>query len=173
MGKTKVALEAAIVAFSETHASEDFRAAERWAKTSKVGNSWATARKTLLTELIAATHAYDRVEILLDEGMIAEAVRAAGETGVHAGGSGALMRLADAAAASHSDWVIRVALAHANSIMDGGRSGHYQEAAQWLEKALQAFFAADREEEWRALLGRLIELHRRKHKLRPLLEALL
>ena len=53
---------------------------------------------------------------------------------------------------------------------DGGVEG---EAAQWLEKALQAFFAADREEEWRALLGRLIELHRRKHKLRPLLEALL
>ena len=172
MNKTQVALKAAMIAFSSTLANEDFRAVERWAKTAGAGRSWASARKVMLAQLTAAPRAYDRVEILLDEGLIAQAVQAAGQTGGHAGGSDTLMRLAGAAAQSHPDWVIRVARARADAIMDQGRAGHYREAAQWLEAASQAFIAADRDEEWRGLIDRLIEAHRRKHKLRPLLEAL-
>ncbi len=132
----------------------------------------SSARKIMLEELRAANFAYERVEILLAEGMIAEAIEAAGENGAHAGGAETLMRLAVAAATSNPVWVIRVALSHANAIMEQGRSGHYTEAAHWLEAASHAYIAAGRDDEWRELVESLIETHRRKHKLRPLLERL-
>ncbi len=56
--------------------------------------------------------------------------------------------------------------------MDDNGSGHYTEAARWLEKAALGYEAAGREDDWVALHAELIEKHRRKYKLRPLLEAL-
>ena len=82
------------------------------------------------------------------------------------------MRLATAAHASHPDWVIPLAMGQAASIMDANRAGHYALAAQWLEKSALAYEASGREDEWRACLDELIEQHRRKYKLRPLLDSL-
>jgi uncharacterized Zn finger protein len=76
------------------------------------------------------------------------------------------------AAASHSDWVIRYTVARASSIMDDNRSGQYAEAARWLEMAALGYEATGRDDDWAVLLAGLIEKHRRKYKLRPLLEAL-
>ncbi len=161
MGKTRLALKAAMLAFATTHSSEDFRAAERWSKTKGAGKAWANVRKILLEELRAADFAHERVEILLAEGMVAEAVEAAGENGARAGDSRVLMDLAAAAAPSNPVWVISVALSRANAIMDEGRSGHYAEAARWLEAASHAYIAAGRDDEWRELIESLIETHRR------------
>ena len=172
MGKAQLALQAAMLAFSLTHSSEDFRAAERWSKAKGAGKTWASARKLMLDDLQAADYAYERVAIFLAEGMIAEAIEAAGENGAQAGGAETLMHLAAAAAPSHPAWVIGVALSCAGAIMNEGRSGHYAEAARWLEAASHAYVAAGRDDEWRGLIESLIETHRRKHKLRPLLEHL-
>ena len=79
---------------------------------------------------------------------------------------------ASAAHASHPEWVIRLAVHQANSIMDANRAGHYSLAVQWLEKAALAHEVLGREDDWRACLDELIERHRRKYKLRPLLEGL-
>jgi uncharacterized Zn finger protein len=49
---------------------------------------------------------------------------------------------------------------------------HYDEAVTWLAKARDAHLAAGREKEWRAYLEELITRHRRKYKLRPMLEDL-
>jgi len=81
-------------------------------------------------------------------------------------------RSASAAHASHPEWVIRLAVHQANSIMDANRAGHYSLAVQWLEKAALAHEVLGREDDWRACLDELIERHRRKYKLRPLLEGL-
>ena len=172
LGDAKLALKAAMFAFARTHSSRDFRAAERWAKVRGAGRTWPSVRKTMLTQLQAAAFAYDRVKILLDENMIDAAIIAAGANGDRAGGNETLMRLAGAAAASNPDWVIRVTRARADAIMNEGRSGHYAEAAHWLELASHAYLAADSEEEWRAILEHLVETHKRKHKLRRLLEGL-
>jgi hypothetical protein len=172
MGDLKLALKAARVAFSRTHSSEDFHAAERWAKTDRAGRAWQITRKAMLAELAAADHAWDRVSIFLDEGMIAEAINAAGAKGERADGTETLLRLAVAAVQSHPEWVVDVAVGRANAIMDDGRSGHYHEAAQWLETASHAFIGASRDEEWLSLIDSLIETHRRKHKLRALLQKL-
>lgn len=83
-----------------------------------------------------------------------------------------LLRLLEAAHASHSDWVIRSAEAKAGEIMESGSAGLYDRAAEWLRRAALAYDAAGRFEEWSARLEGLIARHRRKHKLRPLLEGL-
>lgn len=56
--------------------------------------------------------------------------------------------------------------------MNEGRSSHYDGAVTWLPKARNAHLAARREKEWRAYLEELIARHRRKYKLRPMLEDL-
>jgi uncharacterized Zn finger protein len=172
MGKIKLALKAAAVAFEETHSLEDFRSAESWAKTSGSGKSWPKIRQSLLANLGNAKHAHDRTLIYLEEGLLDDAVRSAGEANDYSSDTETLMRLAEAAAASHSDWVIRFAVAKAASIMDNNRAGYYNEAARWLQKAALAYEAACREDDWVYLLDTLIDKHRRKYKLKPLLEAL-
>lgn len=83
-----------------------------------------------------------------------------------------LLRLAKAAHASHTDWVIDVCERMAANVMEAGQSGFYELATQWLAKAALAYDAAGRFEDWITKVDALIEKHRRKHKLRPLLEAL-
>ena len=73
---------------------------------------------------------------------------------------------------SHSDWAIRQCKQQAERIMDSGKSKDYHHAARWLERARQAYLAADRADEWRAYLEGLIQKHARKYALRPRLEAL-
>ena len=129
IGRTAVALKAARVAFGYSLSLENFRAVETWA-----GTDWDAIRKGLLEQLASAPHAYDRIRIYLSEGLIGEAVRAVGDRFEHGAHDETLMHLARAAHASHPEWVIRLAMHQANSIMDANRAGHYALAAQWLEK---------------------------------------
>ncbi len=167
IGRTAVALKAARVAFEYSLSLENFRAVQTWA-----GVDWDPIRKGLLERLASAHHAYDRICIYLCEGLIDEAVRIVGDQFGHGAHDETLMHLASAAHASHPEWVIRLAMHQANSIMDANRAGHYTLAAQWLEKAALAHEVMGREDDWRACLDELIERHRRKYKLRPLLESL-
>jgi uncharacterized Zn finger protein len=167
MGQTAVALKAARAAFEHSLSLEDFRAVQLWA-----GDGWETIRTDLLAHLAHAPHAYDRIRIYLSEGLIDEAVRAVGDQFGYGARDETLMRLASATHASHPDWVIRLAMHHATSIMDANQAGYYALAVQWLEKAALAHEVLGREDDWRACLDELIDRHRRKYKLRPLLEAL-
>ena len=167
MGNTAVALKAARAAFQRSVSLEDFRAVQIWA-----GADSDAIRKTLLAHLAGAPHAYDRIRIYLYEGLIDEAVRSVGDRFGHGAHDEALMRLAGAAHASHPEWVIRLAMQQATSIMDANQAGYYVLAAQWLEKAALAHEVLGREDDWRACLEELIDRHRRKYKLRPLLQDL-
>ncbi|MEL6064100.1 MULTISPECIES: SWIM zinc finger family protein [unclassified Methylobacterium] len=158
-----LAVRAARMAFAATLSRADFGAA----KTAS-GAAWPSLRTELLAVLAKAKHAHDRVAILLDEGMIDEAVAAAGPDTSTA----VLRRLAEAAHASHPDWVIALAERHAARIMDAGMAGQYAEAADWLGCAARAYDAAGRFEDWTRRIEDLIATHKRKHKLRPMLEAL-
>ncbi|CAM2910674.1 hypothetical protein JHFBIEKO_3496 [Methylobacterium mesophilicum] len=160
-----LARRAARTAFEATFAKADFDAAKAVA-----GKAWPSDRDVLLARLSEAERAVDRVAIFLDEGMIDAAVAAAKNSfGTH---SSELLRLAEAAHASHPDWVIALAEARATAIMDQGQAGQYEEAATWLRCALQAYDAADRFDDWTRRIEGLIETHKRKYKLRPLLEDL-
>ncbi|MDL2410260.1 hypothetical protein PY650_32585 [Rhizobium calliandrae] len=167
-GRHSLALVAARAAFERSLSLEDFRAAAALA-----GPEWASLRSRLLASLAAAKYARDRTGIYLGDGMVEEAVRSVDLMSMPGDPSDAvLMRLADAAHASHPDWVIEIAGRIADGIMESGQSGRYELAAKWLEMAARAYAAAARFEDWIARIDLLIERHRRKHKLRPLLEAL-
>jgi uncharacterized Zn finger protein len=166
--KPDVALKAAVEAFGASLSLEDFSAVKSWA-----GSAWDTLRQDIFTTLRRARDADERTEIFLSEGLIDDAVRSVGDSDFKFGAHDeTLMRLADMAHASHSDWVIKLAMGHAVRIMEANDAGNYQLAAQWLEKAALAHEAAGREDAWMACLDELIERHRRKHKLRPLLQEL-
>lgn len=64
------------------------------------------------------------------------------------------MQLSDAAHASHSDWVIRLARRQASRIMDENRASHYEDAARWLQKMARAYKASGQAQEWEAELRR-------------------
>jgi uncharacterized Zn finger protein len=103
--------------------------------------------------------------------LIDEAGRSVDDQFGHSARDETLVQLADAAHASHPDWVIRIAMHHATGIMNANQAGHYELAAQWLKAAL-AYQVSGREGERKACLEKLIDRHRRKYKLRPLLEGL-
>lgn len=166
-GRTGLALEAARAAFAASLTPEDFRAAR-----APAGDAWAGVRRDLLDRLRAAGPTYHRVEILLDEGLVDEAVACAGDGTGHGTADAVLLRLTEAAQASHPDWVIRLARQRAEPIMDRGQTELYAEAAEWLRRAALAHESAGLIDEWSALIESLIERHRRKYKLRPMLEAL-
>ena len=167
IGKSTLALKAAKAAFDHSLSLEDFDAVKQWA-----GDAWDGIRNDLLAHLARAPHAYDRTRIYLSEGLIDDAVRSVGDRFGYGAHDETLMRLAAAAHTSHSDWVIRLAISQAASIMDANKAGHYALAVQWLEKAALAHEVLGREDDWSACLDKLIDQHRRKYKLRPLLEAL-
>jgi uncharacterized Zn finger protein len=81
-------------------------------------------------------------------------------------------RVADAAMQSHPTWVIKASRQQAEPFMDEGKAQYYRTAANWLAKARAAYRNMGREEEWRLYLDELLDRHRRKYKLVPLLEAL-
>jgi uncharacterized Zn finger protein len=167
IGKSALALKAAREAFDHSLSIEDFGAVKVLG-----GDAWEAIRKDLLAHLARAPHAYDRTRIYLSEGLFDDAVRSVGDRFGHGARDETLMRLAAAAHTSHPEWVIRLAMAQAASIMDANRAAHYELAVQWLEKAALAYEALGREDDWRACLDDLIDRHRHKYKLRPLLEGL-
>lgn len=168
LGRNEVALTAAGAAFEHSLSLDDFRTVKSLAEL-----EWTAIRARLLAKLAAAKYSRDRTEIFLGEGMIDEAVRSVEvENTLRNPMNNVLSRLAVAAHASHPDWVIDVCERMAANIMDAGQADCYELAAQWLEKAALAYDAAGRFEDWITRIDGLIERHRRKYKLKPLLEAL-
>ncbi len=167
LGNHALAVSAAETCFALRLSSEDFVAAAAAA-----GPLWAECRSRLLALLARAGRCYERPAIYLREGMIEEAVAVALDDRTPSAHDPLLMELAQAATRNHPDWVIGLARRLADQIMEQGQAGHYDVAAHWLALAASAYEDDGRDEEWRGVLEWLIATHRRKHKLRPLLEAL-
>jgi uncharacterized Zn finger protein len=167
LGDHALAVSAAETCFALTLSYEIFVAAETAA-----GPLWAECRPRLLATLARAGRCYDRPVIYLRAGMIDAAVAVALEDRDASAHDSALMELAEAAGRSHPDWVIGLARRLADQIMEQGQAGLYDIAARWLALAASAYEDDGRDEEWRGVLERLIATHRRKNKLRALLEAL-
>ena len=165
MGRTDVALTAALAAFRATLDLASYLRAQEIA-----GAAWPEYRPALLDRLRAVRSYYPQgpVDVFLHEGLIADAIAA-----VDAGATHTLVeRVADAAIATRPDWVIAASRKQAEDIMNGGKAQYYGAAAQWLARARDAYRAANREPEWRAYRAELLVQHARKYKLMPLLKAL-
>jgi uncharacterized Zn finger protein len=165
-----LAVLAARAAFEEFHSLEDYRAVANLCDP----RTWPSLRAELLSGLLNAAYAPDRIDILLGEGMIEEAISVVDrqEAGLHSPFNDALKRLVRAASQTHGDWVIHLCMSMATPIMVEGRSNHYDLAVEWLELAGRAYEDLDKWDEWMSTLDTVIETHRRKHKLRRALMAL-
>jgi uncharacterized Zn finger protein len=109
------------------------------------------------------------VDILLHESMIDEAIAIADAASYD---YRLVERVARAAVAGRPEWVMKAARAQAESIIEAGRSQHYDTAVRWLALMRDAAISGGREEEWRSYLDSLLDRHGRKYKLVPMLKTL-
>ena len=164
LGETTRALAAAEIALKEAPTLEGYRRARELA-----GNAWPAHRDALLAHLRRLSgYMSGAVEILLDEGLIKDAIAVVDRGASHT----LLEQVAEAAVPSHPEWVIKTSRREAEAIMDRGKSEYYSSAAHWLARARDAYRVAGREAEWQAYQAQLLTVHSRKYRLVPLLKAL-
>ncbi|AWN45363.1 hypothetical protein DK419_02715 [Methylobacterium terrae] len=161
------ALEAARAAFAESCALDDYLAARRIA-----GKGWEPVRDDLLTILAGADFAHDRIAILIEEGLIGDAMRAAEFSREDYVDEAVLHRLAEAALTRDPAWLVRFAEERAVPPLTAGSGRAYEKAAAWLAHARKAYLAQGKQTEWTARIEALITEHKRRHSLKPRLLAL-
>jgi uncharacterized Zn finger protein len=165
-GDADRALAAARVAVQTSGDLVDYREAATLA-----GDRWPEVKAQILDALRQGSPAsrIHTVDVLLHEGLIDDAIAIADAVPyLHH----VVEQVAAAAIAQRPEWVIKAARGQAESIMDGGKAQHYDTAARWLAKVRDASVAAGRDEEWVDYIESLLDKHRRKYKLMPLLQAL-
>lgn len=168
-GRVDLARRAAAVAVKQSISLANWLHAERLIGPAE----WPPLRDDLLAHLRGLTDRTDWLssgvtEVFLHEGQIDDALRSA-----QRGADPALLaRVADAALPFHPDVVQSISRREAEAIMDAGKSGQYEEAAAWLRRMKAALAAAGCPDEWPPYRDALLETHRRKYKLVPLLKAL-
>jgi len=131
---------------------------------------WPALREELLN-VLRRSRPFDRsglVDIFLHENLIDDALKTIDGSYDNV----LIAHVVDAAWQSRPEAVIPICLQKANAIMDGGKAAAYGEAARWLGRAKSAHGVAGKQDEWKRILENLIETHRKKWKLKPLLEAL-
>jgi uncharacterized Zn finger protein len=165
LGQTERALAAGRELLREHPNMDDYTTLEKLA-----GDAWPTLREEVLAELSQRKEGFSKaqVDILLREGRVGDAIALVDLRDYY----DVVEPVVDAALESHPDWAIRACQAQAERIMNGGQSKYYRYAADWLEKARTAYLNAGREAEWKQYLQEVIDLHRRKYSLVPLLERL-
>lgn len=166
LGDDARALHAAEVAFYQEMALANYQRAQALA-----GTAWPDLRERLL-DRAAQTRSYaaaGAIAVLLHEQRIDAAI-AIIDSGAMPHIVAALV--AEAAITTHPEWVITLCRKQAEPIMNEGRAGYYDAAAEWLAKARKAYLNLGRKDEWNVYLQGLLTTHARKYKLMPLLKAL-
>lgn len=163
--QTNLAVRAATISLRET---PNLRAYE-WLE-GHAGDAWPKLRAEMLDALRQLQH-WDRtgiVDILLYEGLIEDALNAIKNSGNY----DLIIRVVEAAIPTHPNEAIAIAKAQAEVIMDNGKADRYNYAADWLRRVRDAYRVLGEETQWRTYKERLLSLHQKKYKLRPMIEAL-
>ena len=169
MGERERAAAAAVVACREAPSLATYQAMQELA-----GDAWPERRAALLDHL-RKHRPFDprgEVDIFLHEGLVDDAIAMVQPSVGSYYGDELVETVVRAAVASHSEWVIATCTRRAEGIMNEGRSQLYDLAVRWLAHTGEAYRVAGREGAWAEYLRALIEQHRRKYRLRPMLEAL-
>jgi uncharacterized Zn finger protein len=164
-GNDALALQAAVITYEESPTLESYLRTQDLA-----GEHWSQVKQKFLDRLTEKPWgASTKVDIYLHEGMLDEAMRVVDDESPY---YATLERVVDAVLESHPMWATRHCKAQAEEIMDAGRSDLYHHAVKWLLKTRTAYYAAGRQSDWKAYLDTIIQTHKRKYKLRPMLESL-
>ncbi len=167
LGANEQAIDAAMLVCTTRPSLADYQALKKVA-----GDAWPEHRDALLSKLREQRGSNEgRIDIFLHEGLVddAVAIAAADDVYLHRDTTARVLR---AATETHPDWVIEHATALAEPIMDAKRSGHYQDAAGWLEHAQRAYLQSGRAEAWQAYLAQIKERYHRQRKLMGFLNEL-
>ena len=165
LGDRSATLEASIAAFKAKPSLKDYRAIEALS-----GEDWPDNKEQLLQQIRQMNQWLDadaQVDILLHEGLVNDAVEKV--SGFSSYREQLVLRVMDAAIASHSQWVIDNALPRAQSIMNEGKSKYYSSAVAWLSRVKAAYLKLDRKQDWLDYRQQLTADHGRKRKLMGLL----
>ena len=135
------------------------------------GAEWKSMRSEVLAAVQASPNAEEAIRILVDEGLIAEAISKLEQPGVLVSYE-ALNVVVRSAIPSEPAWAIHTARKQAEQIMDRGKSEYYRHAGRWLGHVRAAYKALNRNDEWQAYRTRLLLTHKRKLKLTTILKTL-
>lgn len=167
-GEQNLALEAITVAFREEPTLTAYLHAGGIA-----GAQWPAYRNTLLDLARQAPWTADAqavIRLFLHEHLFEDAIAVLKKDMRHT----FVAQIVDAALEEQTalEWVIEACRQQAEHIMNGAKASYYQAAVTWLTKARMAYHLLGREEAWHSYHHALLERHRQKSKLVPLLLAL-
>lgn len=163
-GQSDLALWAAQQAFAAEAVLDNYRALERVA-----GGQWSALKPEALASLRHMKGDVGQwIRIYLYEKMHQEAIDAVDGASWYSD----MDELIEAVKQTHPAWAFRQCLKQAEPIMDAGRSGSYDVAAEWLRRGRDILVASGGRAEWESYLKTILEKHHRKYSLMPLLRKL-
>ncbi len=161
-GRRDLAKRAAVRAFRHSPSLTLYRRVRDLA-----GEEWPRLREELLAFL--RQHPIAGVDVFLEEHLWDDALRVAEQGWIP---YDTLRRVVDTVLPHRPEAAARIARDQAEVIMEQKRSQAYHHAVDWLRRVKEAYTIMGREAEWRSYLEGLIERHKKKYKLRPMLEEL-
>lgn len=159
-----IALAAKIKGFQAQPTFTDYHKIEKMA-----GEDWPVLKEDLLDFLRLDSNDWfssvkeAKVNIFLQEGLVEDAITIVTEMSSYQ--STLIHQVMDAAIVENPEWVIANAKPRAEKIMDAKKAEYYDQAAQWLQKARNAYYQAGKQAEWSAYHSELMRVHSRKPKL--------
>jgi len=160
-GEDAIALEAMQISVEDAPTLEKYKRLEQLA-----GAQWAKLRPKVLRRIGEHGEVEEVAAIYIHEGKHADALQILCEC--HALTPALARQVAD-----HAPAATRAAcLEEANEIILNTRSKDYPLAADWLEVVKQSYYAEGKPHEWETFIQTLMEQHKRKTALMPLLRKL-
>jgi uncharacterized Zn finger protein len=165
--KPQLALKAAIVEFKESPTKNTYLLIEELSE-----EKWSKIKQELLSQLVNHDiwlNPSEEVGIYLLEGMVAEAIQVVEKNNPP---YDVIHKVVSAAISNYPNWAIGESRRQAESILNAGASKHYVHAANWLRKTKAAYLSSGKDAEWNSYLTELMDKHKKKYKLIPLLQGL-
>lgn len=165
-GDKVLALEAAEAAVRDWPTRDDYRVLK-----SIAAAGWKQVRARILEAVRASLNTEEVIRILLEEGLVAEAIQRLERPNVLVSYD-LLDTIVQAAIHGDPEWAARTARDQAERIMNAGKSEYYHHASRWLGRARAACQASNRGDEWQVYRTSLLLRHKRKYKLVAIIESL-
>jgi uncharacterized Zn finger protein len=163
-GRPDMAFQAYRAAFASDPSLPLYKTLERLS-----GNEWKPTRKWAIEYLRSSSSPDILVEVYLMEQDWDAAAKLAEKTDwdYHL-----LERVADALIPHRSGWVIEVSTKQAQQLIDKTQGKYYQIAANWLEKARNAYLQSGRQNDWQSYISNLRASYPRRRALQDALKRL-
>ncbi len=168
LGDRAAVLEASLAAFAAKPSLKNYQAIEALS-----GDRWPDNKEQLLQQIRKMDQWYEanaQIDILLYADLLDDAIEKVSDAGFSSYWEAMVLRVMDAAIASHGQWVIENAIPRADAIMNAGKAKYYDSAVEWLKRAKAAYLALGQQQDWLRYRRALTNTHNRKHKLMGLLE---